>query len=51
MDYVQILHLLFIYLFFAVLQLELRAYTLNHSTSLFFRVLGIFEIRSRKKVS
>jgi hypothetical protein len=33
------------YLFFAVLGLELRAYTLSHSTSLFF-VMGFFEIGS-----
>jgi hypothetical protein len=34
--------------FFAVLGLELRAYTLSHSTSPFF-VMGVFEIGSHKK--
>jgi hypothetical protein len=39
--------ILFIYLFIAVLELELRAYTLNHSTSPFF-VKGFFKIGSRE---
>jgi hypothetical protein len=34
-------------LFFAVLEFELRAFTLSHSTSPFF-VKGFFEIRSHK---
>jgi hypothetical protein len=37
--------LLFIYLLFAVLEFELRAYTLSQSTSPFF-VMGFFEIGS-----
>jgi hypothetical protein len=34
---------LFLFFFFAVLGLQLRAYTLSHSTSPFF-VMGVFEI-------
>jgi hypothetical protein len=49
MQYNNYLHSIFIYFFFfVVLGLELRAYTLSHSTSPFFFVcvLGIFEIGS-----
>jgi hypothetical protein len=40
----------FFFFFFVVLELEFRAYTLSHSTSLFF-VLGIFEIGSHELFS
>jgi hypothetical protein len=39
--------IIIIVIIFAVLGLELRAYTLSHSTSPFF-VIGIFEIGSYK---
>jgi hypothetical protein len=37
----------FLFFFFIVLGLELRAYTLSHSISPFF-VMGVFKIGSRK---
>jgi hypothetical protein len=35
------------FFFFVVLGFELKAYTLNHSTSFFVCVMGVFKIESR----
>jgi hypothetical protein len=44
-DHVSYVYYLYIFLFYSVLGLELRPYTLSHSISPFF-VIGVFEIGS-----